>query len=125
VLHLSWACDDNEEEEELLAGGREDPEDYYAYAYGFTPETWRTLYQQPTPRARVPGDSGEFLFLTFNSKVNLIYFDIFLEYSGLYEGRTPSRLHTLTNPLKSVKSELEHFSKISSMRLKLIAILFE
>jgi hypothetical protein len=123
VLHLSWACDDNEEE--LLAGGREDPEDYYAYAYGFTPETWRALYQQPTPRARVPGDSGEFLFLTFNSKVNLIYFDIFLEYSGLYEGRTPSRLHTFTNPLKSVKSELEHFTKISSIRLKLIAILFE
>lgn len=63
VLNLSWACDDTEEEEELLAGGREDPEDYYAYAYGFTPETWRALYQQPTPRARVPGDSGEFLVL--------------------------------------------------------------
>lgn len=63
VLHLSWACDDNEEEEELLAVGREDPENYYAYAYGFTPETWRALYQQPTPRARVPGDSGQFLVL--------------------------------------------------------------
>lgn len=61
VLNSSWACDDNEEE--LLAGGREDPEDYYAYAYGFTPETWRALYQQPTPRARVPGDSEEFLVL--------------------------------------------------------------
>ncbi|XP_046459000.1 uncharacterized protein LOC124205594 [Daphnia pulex] len=81
VLHLSWACDDNEEE--LLAGGREDPEDYYAYAYGFTPETWRALYQQPTPRARVP------------------------EYSGLYEGRTPSRLHTFTNPLKSKKKNAD------------------
>ncbi len=106
VLQLSWACDDNEEEEQLLAGGREDPEDYYAYAYGFTPETWRALYHQPTPRARVPGDSEElFLILRQNFILPTCNFIGFLEYSGLYEGRTPSRLHTITNALKSKKSE--------------------
>jgi hypothetical protein len=58
VLRVSWACDDDDEEEQL-ADVREDSEDYYAYAYGFTPETWRAFYQQPAARARVPGDSNK------------------------------------------------------------------
>jgi hypothetical protein len=61
VLQVTcWACDDDEEDEQNLPDGRDDSvEDYYAYAYGFTPETWRALYHQPSARSRVPGDSNQ------------------------------------------------------------------
>lgn len=60
VLRVTWACDDDEEDEQNLSDGRDDSvEDYYAYAYGFTPETWRALYHQPSARSRVPGDSNQ------------------------------------------------------------------
>lgn len=56
LLPISRACDDNEEEEQQSVDGRDDSvEDYYAYAYGFTPETWRALYHRPSARSRVPG----------------------------------------------------------------------
>ena len=48
MLQASGACDN---EEELLV--RPQSEEYFAKAYGFTPDTWNTLYNKPSPR--LPG----------------------------------------------------------------------
>ncbi|KAK4011654.1 hypothetical protein OUZ56_020769 [Daphnia magna] len=45
MSQASRACDDNIEEEELA---RQQSDEYFARAYGFTPETWNALYHKPS-----------------------------------------------------------------------------
>ena len=51
MLQASRACD-GDNEEELLA--KQQSEEYFANAYGFTPDTWNALYNKPSPR--LPGE---------------------------------------------------------------------
>lgn len=48
MLQVSRACDGNEDQ---LGSTRQQSDDYYANAYGFTPESWNALYY---PSAGVP-----------------------------------------------------------------------
>lgn len=43
MLQVSRACDGSNEEDQL-GSARQQSDDYYANAYGFTPETWNALY---------------------------------------------------------------------------------
>ena len=51
MLQVSRACDGDNEEELLV---RQQSDEYFAKAYGFTPETWNALYDRPSPR--LPGN---------------------------------------------------------------------
>jgi hypothetical protein len=50
MLQASRACEDDNEEELLV---RQQSDEYFAKAYGFTADTWNTLYNKPSPR--LPG----------------------------------------------------------------------
>ena len=50
-LQAGSACDDDNEEELLV---RQQSDEYFARAYGFTPDTWNALYNKPKPR--LPGN---------------------------------------------------------------------
>jgi hypothetical protein len=53
MLQASRACDGNNEEEQL-ASARQQSDEYFANAYGFTSNNpWLSSYYQPS--ARVPG----------------------------------------------------------------------
>ncbi|KAI9559205.1 hypothetical protein GHT06_015994 [Daphnia sinensis] len=45
LLQVSRACDGNDEEDQLGLA-RQQTDDYYANAYGFTPDSWNALYHQ-------------------------------------------------------------------------------
>ena len=51
LLQAGSACDDDNEEELLV---RQQSDEYFARAYGFTPDTWNSLYNKPKPR--LPGN---------------------------------------------------------------------
>lgn len=44
LAQISWACDGDNEEQLLTT---QDPEVSYARAYGYTPDTWNALDNQP------------------------------------------------------------------------------
>lgn len=73
MLQASRACDGQNEEEQLVAA-RQQSDEYFANAYGFTPNPWGSAYYQPS--ARVPG------------------------YGSPYEGRTPLNRQPNYNPFK-------------------------
>ncbi|XP_046459992.1 uncharacterized protein LOC124206306 [Daphnia pulex] len=73
MLQASRACEDDNEEELLV---RQQSDEYFAKAYGFTADTWNALYNKPSPR--LP------------------------DYANLYEGRTPlNKLRPSKNPFKN------------------------
>ncbi len=47
MLQASRACESDNEEELLV---REQSDQYFAKAYGFTTDTWNALYNKPSPR---------------------------------------------------------------------------
>ncbi|XP_046638009.1 uncharacterized protein LOC124316235 isoform X2 [Daphnia pulicaria] len=63
MLHVTSACDGPNEQQQLAAS-RQQSDEYFANAYGFTPETWSAFSYQPSNPYYAP------------------------EYSGHYEGRT-------------------------------------
>ncbi|XP_059351680.1 uncharacterized protein LOC130689828 isoform X2 [Daphnia carinata] len=56
MLQVSRACDGNNEEDQL-GSARQQSDDYYANAYGFSPESWNALYYQSSgvPITEYPG----------------------------------------------------------------------
>lgn len=50
MLQASRACESDNEEELLV---RQQSDEYFAKAYGFTTDTWNALYNKPSPR--LPG----------------------------------------------------------------------
>lgn len=54
TLGISRACDNRNEDEEFQIV-RQDSEDYYARAYGYTPDTWNALDYQSASIGS-PGD---------------------------------------------------------------------
>ncbi|XP_045027802.1 uncharacterized protein LOC116920531 [Daphnia magna] len=55
MLQVSRACDGSNEEDQL-GSARQQSDDYYANAYGFTPETWNALYYPSSvPVTEYPG----------------------------------------------------------------------
>lgn len=53
LLQVSRACQDNHDEEEQLAAARQQSDEYFAQAFGYTSNPWGSAYYQPS----VPGNS--------------------------------------------------------------------
>ncbi len=53
LLQVSRACEDNHDEEEQLAAARQQSDEYFANAFGYTFKPWGSAYYQPS----VPGNS--------------------------------------------------------------------
>jgi hypothetical protein len=70
MLQASRACD-GQNEEEQLAAARQQSDEYFSSAYGYTPNPWGSAYYQPS--ARVPGKYEK-----------SIYFYYLSEYYGLF-----------------------------------------
>jgi hypothetical protein len=47
MLQLSRACNGHNEEEQLLAVARQQSDEYFSRAYGYTPNAWSSAYYQP------------------------------------------------------------------------------
>jgi hypothetical protein len=75
MLQASRACDGNNEEEQLAAA-RQQSDEYFANAYGYTSSPWGSAYYQPS--ARVPGNKRLrtkcFFFNYYYLKKNFILF---------------------------------------------------
>lgn len=52
MLHVSRACEgrNHEEEDKFAAASRQQTENYFAYAYGYTPNVWNSLFYRPNLR---------------------------------------------------------------------------
>lgn len=50
LLQVIRACEGRNHEEEQLAAARQQSEDYFAYAYGYTPNLWNSLFYRPNLR---------------------------------------------------------------------------
>ena len=44
TIQVSRACDDNNDEVEQLAAARQQSDEYFARAFGYTPDSWSSLY---------------------------------------------------------------------------------
>ena len=47
LLQVSRGCEGTSHEEEQLAAARQQTENYFAYAYGYTPNLWNSLFYRP------------------------------------------------------------------------------
>jgi hypothetical protein len=64
LLQVSRACQGRNHEELLAADSRQQSENYFAYAYGYTPNLWNSLFYQPSLRF-VPAAIGIIYKLNF------------------------------------------------------------
>jgi hypothetical protein len=55
MLHDTSACDGSNEQQQLAAS-RQQSDEYFANAYGFTPETWSAFSYQPSNPYYAPGN---------------------------------------------------------------------
>ncbi|XP_046637997.1 uncharacterized protein LOC124316227 [Daphnia pulicaria] len=77
MLQVSRACEGRNHEELKFAAARQQTENYFAYAYGYTPNLWNSLFYRSNLRY-VPA-----------------------VYASPYEGRTPAIPESRTNPNKN------------------------
>jgi hypothetical protein len=88
MLQVSRACNGHNEEEQLAAA-RQQSDEYFSNAYGYTynPNPWGSAYYQPS--ARVPGKYRKILgrVKEYQNKINPNYI-LFVGYVGPYERRT-------------------------------------
>lgn len=108
MLQASRACEDDNEEELLV---RQQSDEYFAKAYGFTADTWNALYNKPSPR--LPGKRKR---QAWNNNNNTNFNHLKLDYANTYEGRTPlNKLRPSKNPFKNYFNRGESDLKICSM----------
>lgn len=50
MLQASRACNDGKNEEERLATARQQSDEYFSSAYGYTPNPWDSDFYQPSDR---------------------------------------------------------------------------
>ncbi len=62
LLQVSRACQQGRNHEGLLAAdSRQQSENYFAYAYGYTPNLWNSLFYRPSLRF-VPATTGNIVY---------------------------------------------------------------
>ncbi|KAK4010428.1 hypothetical protein OUZ56_019572 [Daphnia magna] len=87
LAQISRACDSDNEEQLLTT---QDPEVSYAQAYGYTPDTWNALDNQPAS-AGSPVD----------------------DYSNLYEGRTRNKQQHVVKTLQSAENGVQSEGRLA------------
>jgi hypothetical protein len=50
MLQVSRACEGRNHEELKFSAARQQTENYFAYAYGYTPNLWNSLFYRPNLR---------------------------------------------------------------------------
>jgi hypothetical protein len=53
LLQFSRACEDNHDEEEQLAAARQQSDEYFANAFGYTSNPWDSAYYQPSAPGKI------------------------------------------------------------------------
>ncbi|KAI9559203.1 hypothetical protein GHT06_015992 [Daphnia sinensis] len=81
LVQISRACEGDNEGQLVTA---QDPEEFYAQAYGYTPDTWNALDYQPASAGSPVEDN-----------------------SNLYEGRTPNKQQHVIKTLQSTNNDIQ------------------
>ena len=102
MAQAGQTCDENNDEQ-LVAAREQETVEYLANAYGFAPNPWGPYYQP----SRVPGKKKG-IFCTNKAEYN-IPVSLFIEYTNMYEGRTPGNRLPSVNPFRNYFSKSELF----------------